>query len=242
MCVNIPTVQKPENKYDVFLSSDRTGQTLLSYALISNNFSNIYYIGQFFVNSKNLLSFETKESCNSYLRPDDDYGYKLTASGVRSLDYQGIPNKTYDQLINGKWTFSQAVDCTALHALWSDIGENYLTDNLYPVGTLIEFGGLAEITIAKKEANGVVADPTRAALIVGKESEESLSQYVCSIGKINILCDGDIKKGSKLYLSKKIYGKASSIENGKCIGIALRDSFRDRDGGIKVYATTRITF
>lgn len=133
--------------------------------------------------------------------------------------------RTYgDQVINGTKTFNRTIQGTAYRALWGDLAELYKSDESYPKGTLICFGGSEEITIAKENVNGVISDKP-AMLINGKEEGKNLLP-VALCGRVQIRVMGEVKKFDKIVLSKMdgVGIADNSAKGDKVIGRALEDS------------------
>lgn len=85
----------------------------------------------------------------------------------------------------------------ACHAFWSDLGEKYLGDcNLEP-GTLVQFGGDKEITIAKDEVNAIVST---AAFDLNHCLEGGTVIALC--GRVPTKVIGKVKKFDDIILSK----------------------------------------
>ena len=106
----------------------------------------------------------------------------------------------------------------AYRAQWADLAEYYESDKIYELGTLISFGeGDKEITAASTECNGVIS--TNPGYQLGEKLNENY-QLVALCGRVPVLFDGKckVKRGDKVYLSKLVKGRASTIENGKAIG------------------------
>jgi hypothetical protein len=103
-------------------------------------------------------------------------------------------------------------------ALWGDLAEFYRADRMYAPGTLITIGaGLAEITAAKVECNGIISD--KPGYVLGnKEDDKDLP--VALVGKVPVRFADDCNPqfGDRIYLSKNKPGCASTIPNGKCLG------------------------
>ena len=110
----------------------------------------------------------------------------------------------------------------ACHAFWSDLGEKYLGDcNLEP-GTLVQFGGDNEITIAKDEVNAIVSTK---AFDLNHNLEGGTVIALC--GRVPTKIIGKVKKFDDIVLSK-IPGVGRSKKwydfFKKPIGKALDDS------------------
>ena len=56
---------------------------------------------------------------------------------------------TMDNTWSGVQTFKQTINGVALKAKWADLAEYYEADREYTPGTLVQFGGDKEITVAK---------------------------------------------------------------------------------------------
>lgn len=129
----------------------------------------------------------------------------------------------------------------AYRAWWGDLAEFYEADKAYPAGTLITIGdGVAEITEAKTECNGIIS--TAPGYELGeKKSDKSLP--VALVGKVPVLFARDCapKFGDKIYLSSTTNGKASTIPFGKCLGkiIDKRDNLDQKDN---IMCSVRINF
>lgn len=84
----------------------------------------------------------------------------------------------------------------ATSALWADLAEMYLTDEEYPAGTLLEWGGDAELTIAKNEVNAVISDKPAFLMNAGAEG-----QPVALAGRVLVRVVDTCQKFDKIYLS-----------------------------------------
>lgn len=113
----------------------------------------------------------------------------------------------------GTNSFTQTVTAptfsgTATRAEWADLAENYESDEKYPIGTLIKFGGEKDITIADKICNGIISD--KPGFLLHSELENSLP--VALVGKTKVRVIGKVKKFDNLVLSS-IPGVAKVKEN-----------------------------
>ena len=84
----------------------------------------------------------------------------------------------------------------ATHAYWSDLGEKYLADASYEPGTLIQFGGDKELTIAKDEVNAIVSTK---AFELNAGLKDGTVIALC--GRVPTKVIGKIKKFDKIVLS-----------------------------------------
>ena len=85
----------------------------------------------------------------------------------------------------------------ACHAFWSDLGEKYLGDCDLEPGTLVQFGGDKEITVAKDKVNAIVS--TRA-FDLNHDLEGGTVIALC--GRVPTKVIGKVKKFDDIVLSK----------------------------------------
>lgn len=131
-----------------------------------------------------------------------------------------IVHKTGDETINGNKTFSQTINGTAMYANWGDLAEMYKTDFNYKAGTLVQFGGEKEMTLAINEVNGVVS--SEPGLLINNKKDDGV-QPIALIGKVPVRLSGAVHKFDKITLSD-IPGVAKTADdNDKVIGVALED-------------------
>ena len=159
--------------------------------------------------------------------------FLLTASGSQygtwnDLRPLTINNSTGNVTCGTSWTFSQDIQGTATRAKWADLAENYQSDEKYPAGTLIKFGGEKDITIAHfgENCNGVISE--RPGFLLDNELEDGLP--VALSGKTPVRVIGKVNKFDKLVLSP-ISGvaKVKTSGNEKVIAIALEASDNEEE-------------
>ena len=142
-----------------------------------------------------------------------------------------------DATFKGKISFNQVIQGTAYRALWGDICEYNSADKKYDAGTLLQFGGRNEFTIAKDKVNAVVTNVETAGFILNTDANLENPTPIALMGRVQVRVEGNVKKFDRLYLSKNVEGVASSEPNGEAIGTAIADS---ADG--KVLANIRALF
>ncbi len=162
-------------------------------------------------------------------RNDDTNTYiLLTNSGDRtgtwnSLRPLTINNSTGNVTCSTTWTFSNTIQGTALRAQWADLAEYYLTDKVYPKGTLVMFGGDKEFTIATNKVNGVIS--SNPALMMNSELKDG--QPIALTGRVPVRVIGKVKKFDKIALSYIDGVGCVNNESENFIGRALEDKFDD---------------
>ena len=107
---------------------------------------------------------------------------------------------------------------------WGDLAENYVADEIYPAGLLIQFGGDKEITKAVTKVNGVISSQPAFVL---NDTEGGLPVALC--GRVPVMTEGKINKFDKLCLSKTcgVARKKKWYEFWKhTIAIALESNYK----------------
>ena len=139
-----------------------------------------------------------------------NYAIQVTSGGKCLL-----PTDTYGTNFHG----------TASSALWADLAEKYQPDEIYPVGTLIKFGGQKDITAADDKCNGVISDKPGFLLDSGLEN----SLPVALAGKTPVRIIGKVNKFDPITLSET-HGVGRVAQDGeKIIAKALESSDDEKE-------------
>ena len=198
--------------------------------------------------NKNKLSITPKRLQDNYIQktavngnPGYDWNNPITVDTctkfTKTIVGRGITNPDTNMLNNANLSFYGL----AYRAWWEDLAEYYKSDKLYPAGTLICIGaGLAEITEAKSECNGIIS--TKPGYELGKK-EDAFDLPVALVGKVPVLFDGNCspKFGDRVYLSKIVPGRASTTPFGKCLGKII-DRRKNLDQVNNIMCSVRIDF
>ena len=105
---------------------------------------------------------------------------------------------------------------TATHALYADLAENYQADQAYEPGTVLVFGGSAEVTTTTESHNTAVAGivSTDPAYIMNGALEGTNVVAVGLTGRLPCRVQGPVSKGQVLVTSTTA-GVAEAIDNSK---------------------------
>lgn len=137
--------------------------------------------------------------------------------------------------LTGNWTLTSGSRLTATYA---DLAEFYCADQNYEPGTVLEFGGDEEVTLAKEETNklaGVVS--TNPAYVMNSTLEcKENTLMIALIGRVPVKVKGAVSKGDMLVSAGNGYAKASIItpKLGTVIGKAISNKFDDGEGIVEV--------
>lgn len=164
-------------------------------------------IGLFADETNKTLTFSMENG--SSILPVRDLQLTLGASGQRFKN-------VYAETFQGR----------ATSANWGDLAEVYATDKEYPIGTLLQFGGEKELTIAHTEVNAVISE--KPGVLLNAEGE---GQPVALAGRVKVRVRGAIKKFDKIYLSQ-IDGIGTNVGllDEKPIGRALENKDNEDEG------------
>ena len=138
-----------------------------------------------------------------------------------------------------KTIYSEVFHGTATKALYADLAEKYRADNQYESGTVLQFGGEKEVTIAM-EANtnkiaGVVT--TAPAFLMNDELNEPNTVAVALQGRVPCKVVGKIVKGDMLVASSTpgvACAAKGEIKIGTVIGKSLEHYDSDQVGVIEI--------
>lgn len=130
---------------------------------------------------------------------------------------------------------TSTLNVTAATAKWADLAEKYLADRLYEPGTVLEFGGTKEVTLAKdatRRVAGIVS--TDPAFVMNDELQGEAVVKLALQGRVPCKVRGKISKGDMLISGGNGYARPSSDPIlGTVIGKALED-FDGIEGVIEV--------
>ena len=141
----------------------------------------------------------------------------------------GLPGRTFGSV------YADIFNGVATSAQYADLAENYVADAEYEPGTVLEFGGNFEVTLAEDGTTrvaGVVT--TNPAYLMNSKCE---GQYVSALalqGRTPCKVRGNVRKGDMLISGGNGFArKSQSPQIGTIIGKALSD-FNGVEGVIEV--------
>lgn len=137
--------------------------------------------------------------------------------------------------ISGNWQLSTGA---RLQATYADLAERFESDQPYDPGTVVELGGVAEITAVVDELSdnvfGVIS--TTAAYMMNSEAGDDKSHPAVAIsGRVPVKVIGKVKKGQRLVSAGKGYARAAKDgEAGSfnTIGRSLKDKTTEGKGEV----------
>ena len=124
----------------------------------------------------------------------------------------------------------------ATSAQYADLAENYASDDVYPPGTVLEFGGVAEVTLASNataRVAGVVS--TNPAYLMNSAYEGAGKVVSIALqGRVPCKVKGQVRKGDMMVSAGNGYAQAAANPKiGTVIGKSL-ENFDGAEGVIEV--------
>ena len=118
---------------------------------------------------------------------------------------------------------------TAANAKYADLAENFRSDMLYTVGTVLMLGGNAEVTIAERDSTALVGTVSdKPGFLMNSELDGEYVLAVAYVGRVPCRVEGPINRGDLLVVGNNAGVAISSISTtdlfGKVVGKALESS------------------
>jgi hypothetical protein len=141
----------------------------------------------------------------------------------------GLPGRTFGSV------YADVFNGVATSAQYADLAENYTADAEYVPGTVLEFGGEFEVTLAQDGTNrvaGVVT--TNPAYLMNSNCQGTYVAAVALQGRTPCKVKGPIRKGDMLISGENGFARTTQTPQiGTVIGKALGD-FDGTEGVIEV--------
>ena len=164
-------------------------------------------------------------------------GTTLTMSGAATVYSMSATNGIVTSTLTASGNITSKTKVTApifegnaTSANWADLAEKYESDKDYPFGTLIQFGGEKEVTVAQTEVNGVVSEKAGYLL---NASSSGLPIALC--GRVKVLVNGVVNKFDKLTLDKN--GVARKATDGETVIARALENKKAEEIGLVLCAT-----
>jgi hypothetical protein len=186
-----------------------------------------------------VLSVATDLAAGSLQVIDDNEGPNTYRTARVDTATEGTPNSIACRDIEGNLNavFFQG---TATSSLFADLAEKYIADAVYDHGTVLEFGGAHEVTIAEAETTkvaGVVSTSPGFIMNSGLECSVSAGERTAVValqGRVPVKVKGVVRKGDMMVSAGNGFAKASDAPAiGTIIGKAL-ENFDGPEGVIEV--------
>lgn len=161
--------------------------------------------------------------------------------GTNNVDLGSITNNNANGIGNiGTSTgYFNTVFATATTALYADIAERFEADAVYVPGTVVQLGGVAEITMCIEDASddvfGVVS--TKPAFMMnGGAGDNDTHPAIAMAGRVPVLVTGKVNKGDRLVCAGEGRARSalpSEVTAFNVIGRALENKTTDDIGTVE---------
>lgn len=135
-------------------------------------------------------------------------------------------------IITGNWTLTGN---SQMNATYADLAEYYLSDKKYDAGTVLAFGGEAEVTVSDSTNYQCIAGvvTTKPAYVMNTGIQEH-GACIALVGRVPVRVTGKINKGDLLRASPEHAGVAIAGGDGGTIGRAIQSYDSVQIGTIEV--------
>ena len=166
---------------------------------------------------------------------DSTFTYNFTTNTLKIPNIAAGTDSSSIGTIQGNWTLTSG---SRLQSTYADLAEYYCADQEYAPGTVLEFGGRQEVTVAKEESNRIagVVTTTPAYVMNAQLQCEENSIALALIGRVPVKVKGAVSKGDMLVSAGQGYAKASIVtpKIGTVIGKAISSKNDDGEGIVEV--------
>jgi hypothetical protein len=163
----------------------------------------------------------------------------ISVSGIQKIGTNAVGN------IGSSSNYFNQVFATATTALYADVAERFAADEILEPGTVVELGGVKEITRSTQDLSenvfGVIS--TRPAYTMnGGAGENDTHPPVAMTGRVPVKCVGKVRKGDRLVSAGD--GVARAAQSGEAtafnvIGRSLEDKTTTDIGVIEAIVTIK---
>lgn len=147
---------------------------------------------------------------------------ELTATSIITSNISAIAT---NGTITGNWTLTPG---SILQATYADLAEKYLADKSYEPGTVLEFGGSAEVREAEdstRRVAGIVSTDPAHILNAGLQGDHVVT--VALLGRVPCKVRGKVQKGDMMVAAGGGFARA---EYSPILGSVLGKALEDFDG------------
>jgi hypothetical protein len=169
------------------------------------------------------LTVSTGSNGNITLAPNGT-GVVVTNTDIRNGQSNGVGN------IGASGAAFNTIFAKATSAQYADLAEKYTADAAYAPGTVVVFGGTAEVTVNAADGDTKVAGvvSTNPSYIMNSELESEHVATVALTGRVPTMVVGSVKKGDLMVAAGLGRARAEADPKvGSVIGKALEDSEGD---------------
>ena len=184
-------------------------------------------------NGSSNVTITANANVSTYVSGNATAQFVVAATGVNvagTLTTTAITSgaNTTAGTITGNWSLTAG---SRLNATYADLAEYYRADTIYEPGTVLEFGGPMEVTLATEGTSRVAGVVSTNPAFAMNDTCPGNATAVALLGRVPCKVIGTINKGDLMVSAGNGYATASSAPTlGTVIGKALVDF--DGDSGV----------
>lgn len=144
--------------------------------------------------------------------------------------------------ITGNWSLTTG---SRLNATYADLAERFEADEVYAAGTVVQIGGIKEITAVKYELAedvfGVISD-SAGFIMNSKAGDDATHPAVAVSGRVPVNVTGKVAKGQRLVSAGEGIARAARVGEATAfntIGRALEAKTTEGIGYVEAFVTIR---
>ena len=158
-------------------------------------------------------------------------GGNITTTGLLTVANITTGSSGTQGNITGNWILTSG---SRLQATYADLAEYYAGDQYYEPGTVLEFGGSAEVTLASDGSNKVAGVVSTDPAYAMNAKCPGIATAIALQGRVPCKVRGNIKKGDMMISGGNGYARpCSAPQVGTVIGKSLVD-FSGTEGVIEI--------
>ena len=147
-------------------------------------------------------------------------------------------NKVVARDASGNFS-ANVITATSTSARYADLAENYLADQEYPIGTVLQIGGAAEVSIALEKSHSVVGTVSdKPGYLMNSNLKGDYVTPVAYIGRVPCRVKGIVRRSELLVVSDTpgvaIAKTPGEILPGQLVGKALEEYTGVNEGLIEI--------
>lgn len=204
--------------------------------------SNVVIDGNLIVNGVSTIINSTETFIDDILLTLAAGSANPAAANGAGISIDGAGAQIFYSVNGDKWNINKDLDAgsftfigTATSARYADLAENYLADNTYEPGTVLDFDGEFEVTVSAENSTkiaGVVSQ--NPAYLMNSTLEGKYVVPVALQGRVFCKVIGPVKKGDMLTSAGNGFAKVNeSPKIGSVIGKSI-ENFNGEQGLIEV--------
>jgi hypothetical protein len=167
----------------------------------------------------------------------------LTVTGNLTTTHITTGGNTIAGDFTGNWTLTAG---SKLNATYADLGERFAADDEYEAGTVMEMGGIAEITAVRDDLSdivfGVISETAGVTMNSGAGTQLT-HPTIAMTGRVPVKVIGKISKGDRLVSAGNGLARAAKKNEAtpfNTVGRSLEDKLTNSEGKVLAAVSVKL--